>query len=90
MYHAKMVQSGKRKPFGWVLFWDLPIALASGWVAYGAATYFHAVWEVTISLSIVVSYLGPYSIDTIFEKWTNFRFGRQLNSAPAAPSSDAE
>ena len=27
MFHAKLVQSGRRKPFSWVLFWDIPIAL---------------------------------------------------------------
>lgn len=77
MYHAKMVQAGVRKPFSWVLFWDLPIALGAGWVALGIATHFHVAWEVAVSLSIVVSYLGPYSLDTLFDKWVNFKFGKQ-------------
>lgn len=84
MYHAKQVQAGNRKPFSWVLFWDLPIALGAGWVAYGIAIYFKVPWEATISLSIVASYLGPYAIDTLFEKWSNFRFGSKKDAAMPA------
>lgn len=86
MNHAKMVQTGKRKPLSWALLWDLPIALGSGWVAYGVAVYLHFAFPPTISFAIVASYLGPYAIDTLFEKWTNFKFGRQLASQPAAPA----
>lgn len=84
MYHAKMVQAGKRKPFSWVLFWDLPIALGSGWVAYGLATYFKLDWEVAVSLSIVSAYLGPYGIDTMFDKWAQFKFGKKSDTATEA------
>jgi len=81
MYHAKLAQAGTPKPFTWVLLWDLPIALGAGWVAYGFATWLHVAWEVTISFSIVASYLGPYSIDTMFEKWVNLKFGKDQRDA---------
>lgn|SRR5215217_3519437 len=91
MNHAKLVQTGKRKPLSWALLWDLPIALGSGWVAYGIAVYFKVAWEPTLSLAIVASYLGPYFIDTLFEKWTNIRFGKQLSTAetPAKETGEA-
>lgn len=81
MYHARLVQAGTHKPFTWVLLWDLPIALGAGWVAYGLATWLHVVWEVTVSLSIVVSYLGPYAIDTVFAKWADTKFGKSEQNA---------
>ena len=80
MFHAKQVQAGVRKPLSWVLLWDLPIALGSGWIAYGIAVYFKAPWEATISLSIVCSYLGPYGIDTIFDKWASLKFGKKTDA----------
>lgn len=83
MYHAKMVQAGQRKPLSWALLWDLPIALGSGWFAYGIATYFGFLWEATISIAIAASYLGPYAIDTIFDKWANYIFSKRSPEPPA-------
>lgn len=80
MFHAKQVQAGKRKPFSWVLIWDLPIALGSGWASYGIAIYFKVPWEMQISAAIIASYLGPYAVDTLFEKWSNFKFGRKTDA----------
>ena len=70
MYHARQVQQGKRKPFSWVLFWDVPIALGMGWIALGLGTYLQVSWEVTISIALVIAYLGPYGIDTVFAAWS--------------------
>jgi hypothetical protein len=70
MYHASQVQSGKRKPFSWILFWDVPIALGMGWIALGLGTYLQVSWEVTVSLALIISYLGPYTIDTVFAAWS--------------------
>lgn len=71
MYHAKQVQAGKRKPFSWVLLWDLPIALGMGWIALGVATWLSISWEPAISLALAISYLGPYVIDMAFLRWQN-------------------
>ena len=75
MFHARLVQEGKRKPFSWVLLWDIPIALGMGWVSLGLGLWLGLNWEVLISFALVVSYLGPYGIDTLFDKWAEFKFG---------------
>ena len=66
MFHARMVQQGKRKPLSWVLLFDLPIALAMGWIVYGICAWFELTPQPTISAAIMASYLGPYSVDRIF------------------------
>lgn len=73
-YHAYQVQLGKRKPFSWVLLWDIPVALTMGWVAFGIAAWFKVSWEVTVSLALVASYLGPHGIDVLFTKWADWKF----------------
>ena len=81
MFHAKLVQSGQRKPFSWTLFWDVPIALGMGWISLGLSTWLGVAWEVTISLSLAIAYLGPFGIDTIFAKWADWKFGKDENHA---------
>lgn len=39
MFHARQVQQGKRKPLSWALLFDLPIALAMGWIVYGVCVW---------------------------------------------------
>lgn len=75
MYHAKLVQQGKRKPFSLALLLDVPIALGCGWVAFGISRYFGIVWEAEISAAIVASYFGPYGMDTVFAKWADSKNG---------------
>ena len=77
MFHAKLVQNGQRKPFSWVLFWDLPIALGMGWISLGLSRWLGVDWEVTVSIALVVAYLGPYGIDTMFVKWSDWKFSKQ-------------
>ena len=77
MFHAKLVQSGRRKPFSWVLFWDIPIALGMGWISLGLSRWLNVHWEVTISIALIVAYLGPYGIDTMFVKWSDWKFGKK-------------
>lgn len=74
MFHAKQVQAGVRKPFSWALFWDLPIGLCMGWIALGIGTWLGARWEVTVSIGMATAYLGPYGIDTLFLRWTDWKF----------------
>jgi hypothetical protein len=75
VYHARLVQRGVRKPLSWVLLWDIPIALCMGWVALGMGTWLDTKWEVTISIALVISYLGPHVIDILFVKWSDYKFG---------------
>lgn len=71
MYHAREVQAGKRKPFSWVLLWDIPIALGTGWIALGLGTWLGVQWEVTVSLALANAYLGPYGIDRAFAAYAS-------------------
>lgn len=87
-YHARQVQLGKRKPFSWVLLWDIPIALTMGWTAYGVAAMSKIPWETTVSLALVASYLGPYTLDIVFTKWADMKFGKVKNDAPDQVSDD--
>jgi hypothetical protein len=80
MFHARQVQQGKRKPFSWVLFWDLPIALAMGWIVYGLCVWFDLAPEPTVSAAIVSSYLGPYSVDRLFALIADKYFGKDKTS----------
>lgn len=77
MYHAIQVQKGVRKPFSWVLFWDIPIAVSMGWIALGIASWFKIPWESTVSFALIASYLGPYGIDTIFTRWADWKFRKE-------------
>lgn len=83
MFHARQVQQGKRKPVSWALLFDLPIALAMGWITYGACVWGALDPEPTISAAIVVSYLGPYSVDRIFAMLAEKYFGK-AGTRPAA------
>lgn len=75
MYHARQVQRGKRKPIGWALLLDLPIAFGMGWGAYGVCVWAGLGSEPTVSAAIAVSYLGPYSIDRLFGRLADKYFG---------------
>lgn len=75
MFHARQVQRGHRKPLSWTLLWDLPIALGMGWIALGLGAWLHVVWEATISISLITSYLGPHAIDLGFSKWSDKKLG---------------
>lgn len=80
MYHAKLVQLGKKKPISWALFWDVPIALGTGWIALGLCTWLGLEWEATVSVAIVVGYLGPYGLDAGIDKFATWKFGEPLNN----------
>lgn len=75
MYHARQVQQGKRKPLSWALLFDLPIALAMGWIIYGLCVWLRLEPQPTISAAIAASYLGPYSVDRAFTAWAD-KLGR--------------
>lgn len=75
MYHAKQAQSGKRKPLGWALALDLPIAFGMGWVMYGFTVWFKLPMELTISAAILGAYIGPRGVDELFARWQDKQFG---------------
>jgi hypothetical protein len=51
-----------------------------GWIALGLASWLHAQQEVTISIALIVAYLGPYGIDSLFVKWSEYKFGEKEKS----------
>lgn len=69
MFHARQVQQGRRKPVSWALLFDLPIALAMGWITYGLCVWFGLEPQPTISAAIAASYLGPFTLDRLFTAW---------------------
>lgn len=75
MFHAREVQRGRRKPWSWALAFDVPIALAMGWVAYGLCVWARLGIEPTITAAILSSYLGPYTVDRIFARAADKYFG---------------
>lgn len=75
MFHAREVQRGKRKPLSFALLWDLPVALAMGWIAYGVCIWAELAVPPTISASIAAGYLGPFVIDRMLSKATDRWFG---------------
>lgn len=83
MYRAKLAQMGHPKPAGYALLWDVFIALGMGWIALGICTWFHFVQQITSSAAIVTGYLGPYSLDLLFVKWADAKFGGK-NDGPSA------
>ena len=80
MFHAKLAQTGQVKPLSWALFWDIPIALGTGWIALGLCSWLNLGWNPTISIAIMTGYLGPYGIDTIFSRWADMKFGKVQNN----------
>jgi len=48
-----------------------------GWISLGLSSWLNVHWEVTISIALIVAYLGPYGIDTMFVKWSDWKFGKK-------------
>lgn len=77
IFHARQVQAGARKPITMALFWDLPIGLGMGWIVLGLSSYIGLDHEPAMSLAMVFSYMGPYSIDRAVAKWADWKWGKQ-------------
>lgn len=76
MFHARQVQAGRRKPISWALLWDVPIALAMGWIAFGVCRWQGLPHELTVSAAILASYLGPYTVDLIVARGADKYLGK--------------
>lgn len=74
LYHAKQVQAGVRKPWSTALLWDIPIGLGMGWIALGGTTYLGLTQQASVSVAMIFSYLGPYTMDRLLTKWMDFKF----------------
>ncbi len=58
--------AGPAQALVWALLFDLPIALAMGWIVYGLTVWLVFGPEMTISAAIAAAYLGPWTVDRAF------------------------
>lgn len=66
-----MTQSG-RNPFSVALLWELPTAVAMGWIGAGIGEYAGLNGFALFALPIVVSYVGPGLISFLVKKYFDF------------------
>lgn len=52
-----------------------------GWMTLGLSQYLGLSHEPAISLAMVLSYLGPYTIDRFIALWADWKFGKPDNAA---------
>lgn len=67
MYHAHLIQQGKRKPLLWVLC-DLAIALGMGWIVLGLCNWVGMNQSTMQSLAIMAGWAGPHMIDQLIAR----------------------
>ncbi|TXH38769.1 MAG: hypothetical protein E6Q98_02925 [Rhodospirillaceae bacterium] len=67
-WHVRQVQKRERKFWSTHLLWELPTALASGFVADGIGEYFHLDPKPATAVVIMVSYLGPAGIQALLTR----------------------
>lgn len=64
-WHVRQVQKRQRKFWSAHLLWEVPTALAIGFVADGITDYFALHGKAAIGVIIMVSYLGPAGVESI-------------------------
>lgn len=75
MYHAHLIQQGKRKSILWIVC-DLFIALGMGWIVLGLSDWVGLTFKVSQSLAIVAAWAGPQLIDQIISRSMNKYLGK--------------
>ncbi|MGY0794273.1 phage holin family protein [Azospirillum argentinense] len=65
MFHARQVQAGRRRFFSPHLVWELPVAIATGLIGKGIASYYGlGDWQETATI-VTVAYLGPGFVEAV-------------------------
>lgn len=64
-WHVRQVQKRRRRFWSAHLLWELPTAIAIGFVADGISAYFHLDGAAAKAVTIMVAYLGPAGIEAI-------------------------
>lgn len=59
-----------RRPRGWALLWEVPVAVGMGLIGKSVAESFHLTDVVSYGIIIAISYLGPHAIDMAVEYYT--------------------
>lgn len=67
MFHAKLVQQGRRRVFSLALIWELPIALGMYMVGAGVADALGSTGHIRDGIIVSCAYLGPRAIEQLFE-----------------------
>jgi hypothetical protein len=65
-----------RRPFGWSLLWELPMAIGMGFLGKGVADYIGLTGFPSYALTIAVAYIGPRFIDLAIEKFERRNIGQ--------------
>jgi hypothetical protein len=58
-----------RRPSGWNLLWEVPLAIAMGVIGKGIADYFALTGFPNFAVIIAVSYSGPRIIDIMLSRY---------------------
>lgn len=67
MFHAKLVQQGRRRVFSLALIWELPIALGMYMVGADIADAMGSTGHIRDGIIVSCAYLGPRAIEQLFE-----------------------
>lgn len=63
-----------KRPIGWSLAWELPIAWAMGFLGLALGDFFSLTsWVASGGLSITLAYIGPRVIDMAFD-WVSKKY----------------
>lgn len=76
MFHTQEVRSKRRKPFGWELLWEIPSAIALGFIGNGIASYFTLGQDERVGVISLVAYAGPKVVNHFVQKY----LGKKLES----------
>ena len=62
--------TSNRRPSGWNLLWEIPLAIGMGVLGKGVADHFAFTGFTNFAIIIAVSYTGPRLIDIVLERYS--------------------
>ena len=69
MWHARLVNAGRRPLLSWALAWELLMAIGMAFAGDALGEYLGLSSNVRVGLIAVLSYLGPRGTEVLFERW---------------------
>lgn len=73
MHHVLEVQAGRRRFWSLDLIWEIPIAIALGFIGDGFGAWLELPQKPALALIVVMSYLGPRFITSTVISYTKAR-----------------
>jgi hypothetical protein len=58
-----------RRPLGWSLLWEIPVAIGMGIIGSGMADFLNLQNFAHHAMTISTGYLGPRILDQLFDRW---------------------